>query len=81
MHHHAELIPCCIIHEGAWHYRIKLGPPVPRDYLVAGTDWSRAGRHLIDELLPHFRSHPEQCSPGLIRCLKPDAPVIAPEMG
>jgi hypothetical protein len=73
MRHHAELMPCCIIQEGAWHYRIKLGPPVPRDYLIAGTDWSRAGRYLIDEMLPLMLSHPEQCSPHLIRCMKQNA--------
>lgn len=82
MHHHAELLPCCIIHEGAWHYRIKLGPPVPRDYLTAGTDWFRAGRCLIKEMLPLFRSYPEQCSPvDLMRCLKPDVQVATLETG
>jgi hypothetical protein len=81
MRHHAELMPCCIIQEGAWHYRIKLGPPVPQDYLAAGTDGLCAGRSLIDEMLPLFRSRPEQCSSELLRCLKPSAPVAALETG
>jgi len=81
VHHHAELMPCCIVHEGAWHYRIKLGPPVPQDYLAAGTDGLCAGRSLIDEMLPLFRSRPEQCSSELLRCLKPSAPVAVLETG
>lgn len=65
--HQAELIPCTVIDNGRWHFQIKLGRPVPSEHLAAGVDWTQAGKHLIDEMLPHFRNHPEQCSNHLIK--------------
>jgi lauroyl/myristoyl acyltransferase len=70
IHHQAELIPCSIIDEGRWHFRIELGRPVPREFLNAESDWSRAGKHLLDEMIPHLRSHPEQFGRDLMVCLK-----------
>ena len=67
----AELIPCWIVDEGAWNFRMKLGAPVPREYLVPDSDSDRAGKHLIDEMLPDFRAHPDQCSGNLLECIKP----------
>jgi hypothetical protein len=60
--HRAELIPLVLIDEGHWHYHIKLGRPVPPEYLTAEADWTQAGKHLLDEMLPHFRQHPQQFS-------------------
>jgi lauroyl/myristoyl acyltransferase len=60
--HRAELIPLVLIDEGHWHYHIKLGRPVSPEYLTAEADWAQAGKHLLDEMLPHFRQHPEQFS-------------------
>jgi hypothetical protein len=77
LRHQAELIPCCIIDEGAWHFRIKLGPPVPRDYLTSGADGFHAGKYLIEEMLHDFHSCPGQCTADLTRCLKPNLPAVA----
>jgi hypothetical protein len=79
--HQAELIPCCIIDEGAWHFRIKLGPPAPQDCLASDTEGHRAGRYLLETMLPHFQSSPEQCLDDLTRCLKPDPATGTPDSG
>jgi lauroyl/myristoyl acyltransferase len=73
--HQADLISCNIIDEGAWKFRIRLGAPVPKEYLASDADWFRAGKHLMDEMLPDFHAHPEQCLNDLIRCLKSTAPA------
>ena len=67
--HQAELIPCSIIDEGSWHYRIALGRPVPREHLTAEADWSRAGKHLLGEMLPLFQTRPDQCWDAMTRRL------------
>jgi hypothetical protein len=74
LRHQAELIPCSILDEGRWHFRIELGRPVPREFLTAGSGWSRAGKHLLDEMMPHFQAHPEQCGGNLIVCLRKNPP-------
>jgi lauroyl/myristoyl acyltransferase len=66
----AELISCSIIDEGGWHFRIKFGRPVPKEFLIANVDWSRAGKHLLDEMIPDFQARPEQCLANLTGCLK-----------
>jgi lauroyl/myristoyl acyltransferase len=72
--HQAELISCVVIDEGRWRFHIKLGRPVPAEYLAAGADWVPAGKHLLDEMLPHFRNHPDQCSNQLIKYFQPSPP-------
>jgi lauroyl/myristoyl acyltransferase len=67
----AELIPCSIVDEGCWHFSIKFGKPVPKELLLSENDWLPAGKHLMDEMIPIFRTWPEQCRPDLIRRLKP----------
>ena len=47
-----------VIDEGRWRFQIKLGLRVPAEYLAAENDLIPAGKHLLDEMLPHFRSHP-----------------------
>jgi len=70
--YHADLIPCLIIEEGPWQFRLAFGKPAPREFLTEGADWTLAGKHVLDEMIPHFRAHPEQCViPDLTRCLKP----------
>ena len=59
--HQAELIPCSIIDEGHWRFRIEVGQPVPREWLTPGSDWTRVGKHLLAEMIPHLQAHPEQC--------------------
>jgi lauroyl/myristoyl acyltransferase len=68
--HQAELIPCSIMDEGCWRFRIALGRPVPREFLTAESDWALAGKHLLEEMIPHFQAHPEQCARTLIGCLR-----------
>ena len=70
--HQAELIPCSVIDEGSWHFRIKFGRPVPRDYLTEETDHTVAGKHIFQEMVPVFQAFPEQCSIHMTRCLHPD---------
>jgi hypothetical protein len=65
--HQAELIPCSIIDEGGWQFRIVLGRPVPRECLTAGADGAGAGKHLLEEMSVHFQACPEACATGLIR--------------
>jgi Bacterial lipid A biosynthesis acyltransferase len=73
----AELIPCVIIDEGHWRFQIKLGRPVPSEYLAVEADWIHAGKHLLKEMLPHFRDHPDQLTEQLAwhfqpsRCVTP----------
>ena len=71
--HNAELIPCTVIDEGRWHFAIKLGEPVPREFLSPANGWFSAGKHLVDQMIPTFRAWPEQCRPDMIRCLKQNA--------
>jgi len=74
--HGAELIPCSIIDEGLWRFQIELGRPVPAEYLATETDLVPAGKHLLNELLPHFRNHSGQCSDQLVRCSQPSPPAL-----
>ena len=74
--HRAELIPCSIVDEGRWHFHLELGRPVPEKFLAARADWVRAGKHLLDEQLPRFRSHPRQCLNQLIKRFQPAPPRV-----
>ena len=65
--HQAELIPCSMIDEGRWQFRIELGRPVPREHLTAEADGTGAGKHLLEEMSVHFQACPEQCSTGLVQ--------------
>lgn len=69
--HQAQLMPCSITDEGAWHFRMKIGRPVPEKYLRPQLDAQRAGEHLIEEMRPDFQAHPGQCWTELTRSLKP----------
>jgi hypothetical protein len=65
--HQAELIPCSILDEGGWQFRIELGRPVPRECLTAEADGISAGKHLLKEMSVHFQACPEACATGLVR--------------
>jgi hypothetical protein len=67
----ARLFPGWIIDEGCWRYRVEVGRPVPEELLVGPTDFSAAGRHLLDEMLPSFQVHPKQCTRLLLDCFRP----------
>jgi lauroyl/myristoyl acyltransferase len=67
---HAELVPCTIINEGRWRFRIEIGRPVPAEWLGAETDLARIGKYLLDEMFPHFQRHPEQSARKLIESLE-----------
>ena len=75
--HQAELVPCAVIDGGRWRFRIKIGNPVPAEFLAGGVDCIHAGKHLLNELLPVFQEHPGQCSNQLIKCFQP-TPQISP---
>ena len=66
----AELMPVTLIDEGGWRFRLEIGRPVPKELLTAGADWSLVGKHLIDEMMPHFKAHPECCGRNLMLSLK-----------
>lgn len=69
--HQAELIPCCIMEEGRWQFRIELGQPVPREYLTPKADGISAGQHLLKEMSVHFQTCPQQCSRHLVQRFRP----------
>ena len=72
MLHRVPLIPCSVVDEGGWHFRIKFGQPVPRECLTEETDHTVAGKHMLQEMVPIFQAFPEQCSIHMTRCLQPD---------
>jgi hypothetical protein len=65
-HEHALLLPCTIVDEGRWRFSITLGRPVPGNFLSDAGNFCLAGKHLLNEMLPCFRAHPEQCSKMLL---------------
>jgi hypothetical protein len=69
----AELIPASIIDEGGWRFRIELGRPVPEELLAGEAGWPRAGKFLLDEMMPYFQDRPELCKGDFILCLKKTA--------
>jgi len=69
--HRAGLFPCQIIDDGNWHFRVEFGRPVPDEYLTAEPDLMAAGRHLVAEWLPRFRSHTHLCTPMVFDSFKP----------
>lgn len=69
----AELVPATIIDEGGWRFRLELGRPVPEEFLATEADWPRAGKFLLDEMMPHLQAHPEQCRHDFILCLEKTA--------
>jgi len=76
--HQAELIPCSIIEEGPWRFRIEAGKPVPKEFLTTESEWPRAGTHLLAAMLPHFEAHPEQCGNSLIARLRKNSSATPP---
>lgn len=73
-HYGAELFPCSMTDEGEWHFRLDIGRPVPREYLVNGPDLGRVAQHLLMELLPQIQKHPEQSTGYLFNCFRPNRP-------
>lgn len=71
--HRAELIPCGIIDEGGWSFRIKVGSPVPPEYLAVEANWPRAGGHLLAEMLPLIQAHANQSFGNFSECFQPAA--------
>jgi hypothetical protein len=69
--HQAALIPCTIVDDGHWRFRIRLDPPVPREYLAADADWTAAGSYLLAALQPQMAARPDQVTSVLLRCLHP----------
>ncbi len=64
----AELIPCSIIEEGNWRFRIEVGQPVPTEYLAGEPDMVRAGKHLLTQMFPQIQPHLAQCRPVFFQC-------------
>jgi hypothetical protein len=60
-HHGAELIPCTILYEGNWQFRIELGDPVPREFLSGRVDQPAVGKHLYAQLAPYWLAYTDQC--------------------
>ena len=70
----ACLFPCSIIDEGQWRFRVEFGCPVPEDLLSGTPDFTSAGKHLLDEMLPCLRAHPEQCTPKIFESFRTGTP-------
>jgi lauroyl/myristoyl acyltransferase len=67
--HQADIIPCAITNEDAWHYRITLGRPASRELLADEASWPQVGQHLLEEMMPVFKAHPHQCWDAMTRRL------------
>jgi lauroyl/myristoyl acyltransferase len=78
-HCDAELIPCCMTDEGHWHFHLEIMPPVPRKYLANRSDMMPAGQHLLQEMLPRIRNHPEHCTNYLLNCFQTNVSASVPE--
>jgi hypothetical protein len=77
--HGARLFPCNIIDEGRWRFRVVLGRPVPEEFLAGPPDLPAVASHVLGEMLPVFRAHPEQCTPMIFDSFRPAAPPPRPE--
>lgn len=75
--HGARLFPCTILDEGRWRFRFELGRPVPAEFLSDPPDLASVGKHLVDELLPRFQAHPDQCAKMVLECFQPAAANLA----
>ena len=75
----AELIPVCMTDEGRWHFRLEISQPVPREYLIDGSDMMRAGQYLLHEMLPRMQQHPEYCTNYLLNCFQQNAAIPVAE--
>jgi lauroyl/myristoyl acyltransferase len=71
----AELIPCFMIDEGRWQFRLEIGQPVPSEFLTTKLDNIGAAQHLLRELLPVVSKHPEFCADYLVNCLRPNVSI------
>lgn len=75
----ALLIPCTVLSVGPWRFRIEIGRPVPDAFLGAVPDVARAAAHLVAELFPLQKAHPDHCYRELLGSLRPVAsPVREP---
>ena len=71
----AEIFPLVAIDLGQWRTRIKIGRPVPSEYLNDATAFKSAAQHLISELLPALRQYPDQVTFDLAFCIAPSGPA------
>lgn len=73
----ADIIPCAITNEGPWNYRLTLGRPAPQELLADEANWPQVGRHLLAEMMPLFKTRPQQCWDAMTRRLirKTDGPA------
>jgi hypothetical protein len=71
----AELMPCCMIDQGCWQFRLEIGQPVPLEFLTPRLDAIGAAQHLLRELLPTVSRHPEFCVNTLMRSLRPNRSI------
>ena len=66
----ATLMSCNVVSKGHWRFRVELGRPVPTGLLTGEPDLTAVGKHLLGDMLPCWRLHPEQCSAALLRCFR-----------
>lgn len=67
--HGAPLVACSIYCEGPWRHVIEIGAPVS-DALWRQPD-QEIGGHLLAQLFPLLRRHPDQCLLRLVRQIQP----------
>jgi hypothetical protein len=65
--------------EGHWHFRFEIGRPAPTAFLAPKPDMMSAGQHILQELLPGVRRHPEQCGGYLLDCFRPNVLIPGQE--
>jgi lauroyl/myristoyl acyltransferase len=79
-HCDAELIPCWMMDEGRWHFRLEIGRPVSVGSMNNGSDPALIGQKLLQEILADARNHPEQCADYLTDCFRPSIPIPIAEL-
>jgi lauroyl/myristoyl acyltransferase len=75
--HHALLVTANLLYLGRWRFRLDIGEPVPHELLTKGRE-REAAMHLMEQVLPIFRKHPEQCRKELFLRFRDDSPSSAP---
>lgn len=67
--HGAPLMACSIHCEGPWRFVVNIGSPVPDECWRQTNE--EVGGHLLGQLFPLLRRHPDQCLSRLIHQIQP----------
>ena len=74
----ARLIPCMITEDSTWKFTIRIGTPVPQEWIGRSPDMQLIGTHLLGEFSKVVKRFPVQCK---MRCLRAMWPLPKGETG